>query len=240
VSTSNVHGDQTTLHRHDIAWVSRQHAERFADPIAAPRLRLLLREWIAAGRPFVVCRQAERWGRDALTLGLPLPPAAEKRRISLEFPNDAIDRISPPPALGDVAAYGPAHWRPALSLLHALAEEIGIGFRVFGSAAWQMLTGLPYLSVRSDLDLLWRPRDQVQLASGLDLLERWERDTGIRADGEILFADQAVAWREWHRRGAVSRVVVKELRGVALRTPAELLQMLPDAGLSCPNLGACA
>ena len=62
-----------------------------------------------------------------------------------------------------------------------------IELRVFGSLAWQALSGLPYLTPQSDIDLIWHPRSLAQLQQGIALLASWELASGLRADGEVLF-----------------------------------------------------
>ncbi|MGV4690780.1 malonate decarboxylase holo-[acyl-carrier-protein] synthase, partial [Burkholderia pseudomallei] len=47
--------------------------------------------------------------------------------------------------------------RPTLARLRALADAHRVDCRVFGSLAWQTLTGLRYLSDESDLDVLLMP-----------------------------------------------------------------------------------
>ena len=72
------------------------------------------------------------------------------------------------------------------------------------------------------------------------MLAAWEVESGIRADGEILFGDDdAVAWREWMyggRRGdiASARVLVKAVFGPRLEAGAKLL-----AGLRECEMASC-
>ena len=146
------------VHRHDMAWVDRDNGWRIIDQFANRGIRALLHDWIAARFPFVVRRQSECGARapDVLALGLALPPLAGKQRIALEVPANAIARIAPAPALEEVSERITAHSRAPLLLLQELAMQSRVEFRVFGSAAWEALTGLAYLSNQSDLDLLWQ------------------------------------------------------------------------------------
>jgi phosphoribosyl-dephospho-CoA transferase len=100
---------------------------------------------------------------------------------------------------------------------------------VFGSLAWQALSGLPYLTPQSDIDLLWHPQSNAQLQQGIALLARWEQTSGLRADGEVLFgAGSAVSWREWatSKSGNGQRVLVKRASSAELVEARELLEML--------------
>ncbi len=164
-----------------------------------------------------------------MALGLPLPA---RRRIALTLPSRTIEDVSSPPTLVAVIPHLPPSWQPALVSLRQRAEAIDVSFRVFGSAAWQMLTGLPYVTDKSDIDLLWHPASRSQLAAGVALLEAWQPVAGMRADGEIVFGDDdAVAWREWSRHDRHACVLAKTLRGPVMRKPAELLKLLDHASV---------
>jgi phosphoribosyl-dephospho-CoA transferase len=69
----------------------------------------------------------------------------------------------------------------------------------------------------------------VQLQQGIVLLKRWEQDSGLRADGEMLFgASNAVSWREWAtlKPAGDQRVLVKRISSAELVDAGELLEML--------------
>jgi phosphoribosyl-dephospho-CoA transferase len=165
-----------------------------------------------------------------LAAGLPLPPRDGKRRIPLTVHAQEVNRVAPPPALASVIRTLPCAWQHSAADLCHDGSALGIDFQVFGSAAWQAMTSLPYVTAASDLDLLWRPTNRSQLESGLALIQAWEQASGVRADGEIVFGqDHAVAWREWLRRDRQQQVLVKRTLGPSLKAPAELLALLDDA-----------
>ena len=92
-----------------------------------------------------------------------------------------------------------------------LASRHGVEARVFGSLAWQKLTGLDYLTACSDLDLLLPlPRsDLTRLTAELAAIEA---AAPMRLDGELVRADgAAVNWREIH--AGVPDVLVKSASG---------------------------
>jgi phosphoribosyl-dephospho-CoA transferase len=166
---------------------------------------------------------------DTIAVGLALPPAQGKRRIALSVAADDIARHTLPLLLSDALANAPAAWQPSLAELDAAAIHIDIELRVFGSLAWQALSGLPYLTPQSDIDLLWHPLSHTQLQRGIALLARWEQTSGLRADGEVLFgASGAVSWREWAtlKSGDDQRVLVKRASSAELVAARELLEML--------------
>ena len=189
--------DETALPlaRHQMVWVDPQG---WRTTIAAHPLLssdTLVADWAALGRPLIarsaMCDDAV--GR--VPLGLPLPPAYGKRRLSFQLLPEMIVKIGPPPRLADAADVAPASWQSTIAAILALAPDT----RCFGSLAWQHLTGLPYLAEGSDLDLLWRVTSSQyadQLADGLaDIAD----DAPMSVDGELVTAaERAVQWREWH------------------------------------------
>jgi len=234
------------LRRHQLLWTSRAwHADALGQ-VADNGLRERVADLLAADWPLVVRRQS--WAEnDASTMaesvagGLPLPPALGKQRIAFDVPHHAIVRTAPPLALSDVIPRLPPDWQPPLRRLLRSAESIGVEFRVYGSVAWHALTGRPWLTPESDIDLLWRAGDSAQLTAVITSLEAWEGESGRRADGEILFGDDdAVAWREWGSapgRAPAQRVLVKSLHSARLRARGELeARLLPEPS----GAAACA
>jgi len=166
---------------------------------------------------------------DNIAVGLALPPVQGKRRIALSLVAHDIARYTQPLLLADAIAHAPAAWQPALSELDAAAMDIDIELRVFGSLAWQALSGIQYLTPQSDIDLLWHPLSNSQLQQGIALLARWEQSSGLRADGEVLFGgSSAVSWREWAtlKSGDDQRVLVKRASSAELVAARELLGLL--------------
>jgi phosphoribosyl-dephospho-CoA transferase len=94
---------------------------------------------------------------------------------------------------------------------------------VFGSLLWQHLTGLPYLSGTSDLDLLWPVAGAVD-ARLLPALAALDADAPMRLDGEIVLPDgRGVNWRELHAAAPDEAVLAKQRDGLALCAARSLL-----------------
>jgi phosphoribosyl-dephospho-CoA transferase len=174
----------------------------------------LLAGWADAGFPLVVRRPACADEAAAIPLGLPLPPAQGKRRIALSLPPHAILRSGPPPLLREAAVSAPAGWRDVIADLVRLDPQV----RVFGSLAWQHLTGLAYVVEGSDIDLLWALPPAACIDRLLTGIGAIERRAPMRIDGEILGRVGGVNWREARSGG---EVMVKSGRGVSLMAQAK-------------------
>ncbi|RQS87996.1 malonate decarboxylase holo-[acyl-carrier-protein] synthase [Burkholderia seminalis] len=176
----------------------------------------LVRAWAGRGWPLIVRRASpDEAGAGRVPLGMPLPPAAGKRRIALNVAADALATVGPLPALADVLGAAPDAWHVPLRALDALGARCGVQGRVFGSLAWQALTGEPYLGPSSDLDIVFPLPDAASLRPLLDGLAAIDAHAPMRIDGELLRADGAgVNWRELHARRpevAVKTAVAVEL-----------------------------
>lgn len=165
----------------------------------------LLEGWAHRGWPLVVRRRlpGEPGGASWLPVGLPLPPKAGKRRIALQVQLAHIVSVSGLPQLYEVVASAPRAWHPALRQLLAVGEHFGVQTRVFGSLAWQWLTGLEYLSQGSDIDLTWTLPPSDRTEEFLVALAGIDAAAPMRVDGELLRSDgSGVNWRELHSRSA--------------------------------------
>jgi phosphoribosyl-dephospho-CoA transferase len=184
--------------RHDLVFVNptvwRSFLETRDDLADDP----LVAGWVDRGWPLIARRSAPEEDR-GVPLGLPLPPSAGKRRIALLMDPTGIRSTARPPLLSAAFRVAPAAWIPTLRTLNHVATRLDVEARVFGSLAWCLLTGLNYLTARSDLDFILslpRPRDFAELMTELDSIDS---AAPMRLDGEIVRDDGAgVHWRELH------------------------------------------
>lgn len=200
--------------RHDLVFVSRTswrallatRSDLAVDPLAA--------RWPDEGWPTIRRRpMPDEIG--GVALGLPLPPSAGKRRLSFLLQAHDIHAIARPPSLISAKIAAPRAWWPTLDRLNELAFWHSVEARVFGSLAWQALTGLDYLSERSDLDLLLDVHGDTDLDGLVEGLAQIEARAPMRIDGELMREDgAAVNWREFH--AGTGEVLVKSLDGVGL------------------------
>lgn len=192
----------------------------------APEAGAALDDWANRGWPAIVRRRTAGDPPGALPVGVPLPPALGRLRCALTLPPETHWAIVPAPSLPDLRATAPAAWHEAIDAVLALGRASGAAPRAFGSLLWQGLTGLPYLGVGSDLDLLWTLSEATELDGLLDGLARIDAAGPVRLDGEILLPDGAgVNWRESHRARALpgGEVLAKGDAGLSLRDAASPL-----------------
>ncbi len=151
-------------------------------------------DWVAAGHPLIARRAVCDDTGGLVPLGLPLPPSLGKQRLAVAVPVDAILSDAPPPLLAEAKRTAPAAWHETITALVARDLET----RCFGSLAWAYLTGLPYLSETSDLDLVWQVATGDDAARLVAALVRIDAEAPMRLDGEIVTpTGLAVQWREF-------------------------------------------
>lgn len=200
--------------RHDLVFVSppgwRAMLGGRIDLAADP----LVMRWPDRGWP-TIRRRALATDSPGIALGLPLPPLAGKKRLSFVLQPADIISVTGPPSLASARREAPGAWRPTLDRLEELAHRHSVGVRIFGSLAWQALTGLAYVTERSDLDLLLSINSDTDLDRLAADVAAVEANAPMRLDGELMRADgAAVNWREIHSRA--EEVLVKSIEGVAL------------------------
>ena len=222
--------------RHDLVWLSDQGWQQARDRVqdmAPANCRDTIEMWRQADWPAIVRRADADLLPDQLSVGITMPPRPTdgcKIRIGLRVLRCAVKKVLPPLPLAQISDIVPDPWRALLGALDKEAASHGLTIRVYGSVALQALTGQPYMTVASDIDVLLHPMTTAQLHRGLDLLNSYARKLPL--DGEIVFPDgQAVAWKEFS--GALqstcsARVLVKKMHGVYLSTTDALLTTMKD------------
>ena len=198
------------------------------DALLASRVDLsdepLLREWVRNGWPLIVRRpMLDEVG--GLSLGLPLPPSAGKQRIAVQLQSDDVLSVGSLPSLHSVMQASPNAWLPCLRELDGFAKTYGVQAGVFGSLAWQWLTGLHYLGSNSDIDIAWTLPSRDRIEPFLDDLADIESRAPMRLDGELIRHDgSGVNWREVHGGDA----------DLALKTATEVVMCSREAFIGEP------
>ncbi|MBB2199155.1 malonate decarboxylase holo-[acyl-carrier-protein] synthase [Gluconacetobacter sp. 1c LMG 22058] len=208
------------------AWDSVAHAHPVPE----------VRTWSKHGRP-LICRRPLPSESGGIALGLPLPPTLGKQRLSFLFPADVLKPYEGSshlslhaacPALDDAR-------REDLARILSIGRQYGLAPCVIGSLLWAGITGLPYLSDRSDIDLIWHVTPGRSDVIGLlETLRDQERTFSMPLDGEVIFpGDRAVQWRELLHALSAPRgadVMVKSLHSISLM-PVSMLMAGPNEPL---------
>ena len=232
---------QMILNRHDLIWLTARgwdnvQADARAQPMA---VRDAIARWRAADWPLVVRRAEPGMEVRMVALGMPLPPdtvTGIRPPVSCLAERCEVERQEPPLPLAAVLQSAPPQWRSGLLALHMESLESlerQPPLRVFGSLAWQTITGMTYLRGSSDIDLLFAPTTRREVDDGIEMLSR--HGDVLPLDGEIVFpSGAAVAWKEWRdsaRPDGMSpledaRVLTKQHDQVALVSCSALLATL--------------
>jgi phosphoribosyl-dephospho-CoA transferase len=187
----------------------------------------LVADWARLGRPVIVRRRMVADCVDGVPAALPLPPCHGKRRLAFSFPAGAAMAAVPPVQLCDAARTAPPAWQSVVTSVLEIGNTVKITPRVFGALLWEHATGLPYLTAKSDLDLLWSISDEQTAVLLVERLLKIEAEGPVRLDGELEMPDGAgVNWRELaHNSDQRGQVLVKTMDGVEVRTKAALFRI---------------
>ncbi|MGH8842382.1 MAG: malonate decarboxylase holo-[acyl-carrier-protein] synthase [Advenella sp.] len=226
------------MRRHDLAYLYPAADYRLLSPMQSPTAHQALQCWLHAQRPLVVARQSAGACAQVL-LGLTLPPGAEPRRISLSVKPDVIRVIASPLTLAHCVNTCTAAVAAPLKRLLQQCESHDIAVSVYGSLAWEMLSGTTYRHSQSDIDLVCDIAHAPQLAPCIEALQQAQQALPCSLDGEIRFGDgPAVNWKELAQALSqptqpTMRVIAKENTSVALLCPTELLSRLKEYDHVC-------
>ena len=213
--------------RHWLVWLTAAGWQQAAADLPAAQ-QALVQRWQRHDWPAIVRRRDAHCKAGELCIGIAFPPDSngDKLRLSLRVPRSEVRETRAPLLIAEVIEQAPAAWRPALEKLKTHVQAQGLDMRVYGSLALQVLTGESYLREVSDIDLLFSPLDQPQLVSGMALLARYAQ--ALPLDGEVMFPDGAVAWKEWHQVADQphGRVLLKREHDVALLLVADIVGAL--------------
>lgn len=182
--------------RHDLVWLDpATDMTEFCDSAEHADIAS---NWIQQNWPLVVARQADESARlsGQLQLGITLPSAPARTRVSLRVHRAALISYSRPLLLKDAIAYAPQAWREHLTKVSEICTSHAVVARVYGSLSTQAFTSQNYLDESSDVDVLFECNKDTQLHQLFDDLEALA-EQAPHLDGEILAASGwAVAWRE--------------------------------------------
>jgi phosphoribosyl-dephospho-CoA transferase len=202
------------LRRHDLITVSPLAWEKMLGTHNGLAANPIVAQWAGRGLPLIARRPAPG-DAAGIPAGLPLPPSEDKKRIPVVVQPEDIVAVQPPPFLADVMSSAPHIWKPALEQIATLAASHEVDVRLFGSLAWQFITGFDYLTETSDVDLLLIFSGNSNVEAMLEGLSNIEAKAPMRLDGELIREDGACV--NWHEAlTSVGQVLVKTLNGISL------------------------
>ncbi len=142
--------------------------------------------------PGIVRRQEER--AKGLCIGLSSPYRCDgmRLRVSASVPRSGVTLVRDPYQVAGLATLDGHRPLPAFAALRACmraARERQMVCGVFGSAALELVTGLPYCHETSDVDVLVPYRDLDATLRFHEALLDVEERLGIRVDAELELAD---------------------------------------------------
>jgi phosphoribosyl-dephospho-CoA transferase len=219
----------TALRRHDLAYLDDAAAIRPAGVSPYPPfIEQWLADWLARGRPLVVARQ-DSLPTEQIRLGAALPLRLGRAKVACVTDAGRI-RTAPALSVEAVLRVLPLREQRAVGRLSEVAQRLGVALGVYGSTAWECLSGEPYRRPDSDVDLICDVGRRDVLLPWLEAMQSAARDMEDHLDGEIRIPDgQAVAWRELARvsfADSDSRVLVKSLYNVGFTSVATLMESL--------------
>lgn len=214
-------------YRHNRVWLSEAGWER-ARATAPGNYASAFALWAENDWPAIVRRADPESDQSTICLGLPLAPDARtgiKIRIPFAAFVDDIARHDAPLDIIEAGSALPTRWHAEFFELSEAVIIRQLEFRVYGSAAMQAMTGAPYLTASSDIDLLFYPGTKAQLQEGLNLLAGYSERLPL--DGEIIFpSGRAVSWKEWAQAAKAPgdiRLLAKSMYSLNLVRAADLL-----------------
>ena len=215
------------MRRHDLATIRPGAPVQIGCNETAQNAEASVRDWIAGGLPLVVARQSggPNGGTNQIAMGLTLPPNEGSLRIGCTLHVDDILQVCPPtPLLACIPSLPLKLVMPLLALAQDL-QAIGVEALVYGSLAWQAISGLDYLHPGSDIDLLCEVDTLGQLHELIVILKKHSPTLDHRLDGEIRFPDgSAVAWLELANalQDPAAELLIKENADVRLVRVSDL------------------
>ncbi len=220
--------------RHDLLRLTDEGWGALAARHAALAETSGIRLWAAQGFPVMRRRRQAGDQAEQIPVAVALPTSLGRSRLAFQVAPADVATVERPPLLQEALSSLPERLTSRAQAVLAVAGDIALTPRLFGSAMWQHVTGLGYLHDRSDLDLLWNiplvPDPASLIARLVSSLQGLDAGLGARLDGEIVLRQTAGAqWREL-LSGAADALLVKTTEDVMLMSRSRFLQ---QATASC-------
>lgn len=163
-----------------------------------------------------------------MLLGLAFVDREVQHRALIQVRYHDVMRGNSPYSLGDCLCMFAEPEARILRELAATLQSAGFPVYVFGSVAWEKISGKSYRTEKSDLDLLCDVETLQDVRFVIDALAAADRELPFSIDGELRFPqDDCVNWREVMAaldRDDAMEVLVKGEAGVFMSTLDRLLE----------------
>lgn len=183
------------MRRHDLLTLKPDAEMHSVSCCTSNKAEIYVKQWILEGRPFVCPRQNPR--SHDLQLGLAFVDGGVKHRAFIQASYQDILRGDSPYKLEDSLD---VFSQSETEVLRTLVEELkaaGLSIYVFGSVAWEKMSGRPYRTSKSDLDLLCDVATLQDVWLVTKAFASADRELPFNIDGELRFVnDDCANWRE--------------------------------------------
>ncbi len=167
------------LHRHDLLEITDRGRRWALDQLrsaacieanSTEAARLIASDSHAAKIPGIVRREEGETPPEAVPVGFSSPFRIDGRRLRVAafIPPDEVSQITPPYRVLESDFPAGTECLKALHEIRRAAVKAGVILGVFGSAALEIYTGLPYTHPDSDLDLVIKATDLPRLTAFAD------------------------------------------------------------------------
>lgn len=210
------------IKRHTLLWLyTNNHEIQF---LSKEEDKYIINSWIKNKNPFIVTNQSSI-NKDKTDVGFMLPLALNKRKINFTIYNKSIIKNKSSTKLDDILHTLDVNWQKPLKELIRDFSEIKIDLFVYGSSLWQYIIEQKYMSEKSDIDLLWKPKSLISLKKTLLILKKWMITYELNIDGEIILPNnKACSWKELLNEDKT--ILVKSLNKVSLELKSDFLSVL--------------
>ena len=214
--------------RHDMLVLddaARAYAQMAAPPLNPTLSESLIKEVIRSDIPAIVRRQDATGDAGILQVGFSshLYREGTRVRIASAIPvNGVREIISPFDLFSRHRSSPPAPFHHMLEDLCRLATKTAVELGLYGSFALELLTGLPYTTSASDVDLCLRAGSRSALSSFHEAVTILEKRCGRHFDIELLCRD-GTCLKLAELFSGQKTVLCKGLYGAELRPISQLL-----------------
>ena len=123
-------------------------------------------------------------------VSLPIRRDGGRWRMASQVPLDGVTQAISAVQAAEMCAEGSLPFSRLMAHLLRQAPRYGAAAGLFGSAALETVTGLPYCHAGSDLDVLLLPQEDADLPALGGLLRRLEEKWGLRIDAEVALGNE--------------------------------------------------